>query len=126
MTLLSCNGPGIATGSLITTKPRVTGEGVVNLPRAASLEAALPAWLCWPLKLMCRRLTVGGTAYPLAVASRSKPIRIITYLISQVELCGMSMANEPAGSPAGVGFEMQANASRPVIPLYLPVPPVIV
>jgi hypothetical protein len=37
----------------------------------------------------------------------------------------MSIAKEPSGSPAGVGFEMQANGSLPVIPLYLPVPPVM-
>src|SRR5712691_11544133 len=52
--------------------------------------------------------------------------KLQAYLISQVVLCGMSIANEPAGSPAGVGFVMQANGSRPVIPAYLPVPPVMV
>lgn len=31
-------------------------------------------------------------------------LNALVYLISQVVLCGMSMANEPAGSPDGVGF----------------------
>lgn len=35
------------------------------------------------------------------------------------------MANEPGGSPGGVGLSMQAKGSFPVIPLYLPVPPVM-
>src|SRR3954471_4899079 len=47
-------------------------------------------------------------------------------LISHVVLCGMSIAKEPSGSPAGAGFLMQANGSLPVIPLYLPVPPVTI
>lgn len=47
-------------------------------------------------------------------------------LITHVVLCGMSIAKEPSGSPDGVGFEMQANGSFPVIPLYLPVPPVMI
>ena len=34
-------------------------------------------------------------------------------LISHVVLCGMSNANEPAGSPGGVAFEMQENGSSP-------------
>src|SRR5215471_21364407 len=46
-------------------------------------------------------------------------------LISHVVLCGMSIANEPEGSPAGVGLVMHLNGSRPVIPAYLPVPPVM-
>ena len=48
------------------------------------------------------------------------------YLISHTVLCGMSIAYEPAGSPAGVATVTQANGSVPVIPLYLPVPPVMI
>jgi hypothetical protein len=38
----------------------------------------------------------------------------------------MSIANERSGSLAGVGFEMQAKDSLPVIPLHSPVPPAMI
>src|ERR1700746_688623 len=37
----------------------------------------------------------------------------------------MSIANKPPG-PASAGMFMQANGSLPVIPLYFPVPPVMI
>src|SRR6516164_10976676 len=46
------------------------------------------------------------------------------HLISHVVLWGMSMAVYPPG-PASAGIDMQANGSLPVIPLYLPVPRVM-
>src|SRR6266567_131134 len=49
--------------------------------------------------------------------------KLQAYLISHVVLCGMSIANEPAGSPAGVALVMHLNGSRPVMPAYFPVPP---
>src|SRR6266852_3853544 len=61
-----------------------------------------------------------------AVAGRPLTSRLQAYLISHVVLCGMSIANEPAGSPAGVGLVIHLNGSRPVMPAYLPVPPVII
>src|SRR6266536_1368407 len=48
------------------------------------------------------------------------------HLISHVVLCGMSIAKDPAGSPAGVPLVMHLNGSRPVMPAYLPVPPVMI
>src|SRR5262249_368398 len=47
------------------------------------------------------------------------------FLISQVVLCGMSMAVYPP-APASAGSALQANGSLPVIPAYLPVPPVMI
>jgi hypothetical protein len=46
------------------------------------------------------------------------------HFISQVVLCGMSIAVYPPG-PASAGIVIQANGSLPVMPLYLPVPPVM-
>src|SRR5262245_46544668 len=50
--------------------------------------------------------------------------RVPDHLISHAVLWGMSMAVYPPG-PASAGIEMQANGSLPVIPLYLPVPPMM-
>src|SRR5262249_55915701 len=46
------------------------------------------------------------------------------HLISHVVLWGMSMAVYPPG-PASAGIDMQANGSLPEMPLYFPVPPVM-
>jgi hypothetical protein len=63
-----------------------------------------------------------GVSAPLRFAREAESYPLITHVV----LCGMSIAKEPSGSPDGVGFEMQANGSFPVIPLYLPVPPVMI
>src|SRR6516165_4562706 len=47
------------------------------------------------------------------------------HLISHAVLCGISIAVWPPG-PARAGIVMHAKGSRPVIPLYLPVPPVMI
>ena len=49
-----------------------------------------------------------------------------SYLISPYRVVRDVHRNEPAGSPAEIDTVTQANGSVPVIPLYLPVPPVMI
>src|SRR5262245_5330354 len=65
-----------------------------------------------PLLMRPRVCLVGGDAGP-------------DHLISHVVLCGMSIAKYPPG-PARAGIAIQENGSLPVIPLYLPEPPVMI
>jgi hypothetical protein len=102
-------------------------------PEAGAIKIIFNKELCtfsWPLYSMkpsLRNLFIKALTRDRVVPIISASVLLLLYcLISHVELCGMSIAKEPSGSPAGVSTVMQANASVPVIPLYLPVPPVMI
>src|SRR5262249_5161074 len=82
-------------------------------------------WVSWQSSQM---RNMRGARFSVRFCAPSSLLRCqhadADHLISHVVLWGMSMAVYPPG-PANAGIDMQPNGSLPVIPLYLPVPPVM-
>src|SRR6516225_1452676 len=106
----ACVGAHHLSGRLHLLRPRPT------LAQAESHKARRASASRW----RPYRLLQVGLQVPAGARIR-KPYDLISHEV----LCGMSIANEPDGSPEGVGLVMHLNGSRPVIPAYLPVPPVM-
>ncbi len=97
---------------------RFSGNYIANGQRG--LSGLKSMWCITPM-IRAGRHAAYMTCQPESLRGGLQP-----HLISHAVLCGMSIAKDPAGSPAGVALVMHLNGSRPVMPAYLPVPPVMI
>jgi hypothetical protein len=116
---LQLEQPPIAVEDRLQHVGRINSEPVAEESRGGCARI-MRVWCITPM-IRAGRHAAYMTCQPESLRGGLHP-----HLISHVVLCGMSIAKDPAGSPAGVALVMHLNGSRPVMPAYLPVPPVMI